>query len=90
VVSIGLIPKAAYDNDFAIIKLAAPVTFSDRVKPICLPSLLINYNKNRVATVSGWGTTSFGGSQPAILKKVTKRSQGSEILAMFSTTFGVC
>ena len=40
------------DNDFAIIKLLTPVTFTDRVKPICLPSILNNYD-SKVATVTG-------------------------------------
>ena len=42
------------DFDYAIIKLASPVTFSDRVSPICLPSASTNYD-NKVATVTGWG-----------------------------------
>lgn len=57
------------DNDFAIIKLESPVSFSDRVSPICLPSTSTNYD-NKVATVTGWGTLSSGGSQPNILQKV--------------------
>ena len=65
----GLIEKAFSDNDFAIIKLATPVTFSDRVKPICLPSLLTDYD-NKVATVSGWGRTIGGGPVSDILQKV--------------------
>ena len=60
-----------YDNDFAIIKLASPVSFSDRVSPICLPSASTNYD-NKVATVTGRGTLSSGGSQPNILQKVLK------------------
>jgi len=59
----------SYDNDFAIIKLASPITFSDRVSPICLPSTSTNYD-SKVATVTGWGTLSSGGSQPSILQKV--------------------
>ena len=61
--------KTGNDNDFAIIKLASPVSFSDRVSPICLPSTSTNYD-NKVATVTGWGTLSSGGSQPNILQKV--------------------
>lgn len=60
---------SVYDNDFAIIKLASPVTFSDRVSPVCLPSASTNYD-TKVATVTGWGTLSSGGSQPNILQKV--------------------
>ena len=57
------------DNDFAIIKLDSPVSFSERVTPVCLPSASTNYDSN-VATVTGWGTLSSGGSQPDILQKV--------------------
>ena len=45
------------------------MSFSDRVSPICLPSASTNYD-NKVATVTGWGTLSSGGSQPNILQKV--------------------
>ena len=55
--------------DFAIVKLASPVAFSDRVNPICLPSSTKNYD-SVLATVSGWGTLYSGGSQPSILQKV--------------------
>merc|ERR1719277_2644853 len=40
--------------DFAIVKLASPVAFSDRVNPICLPSSTKNYD-SVLATASGWG-----------------------------------
>ena len=57
------------DFDFAIIKLASPVTFSDRVSPICLPSASTNYD-NKVATVTGWGNLEFNGGNSDILQKV--------------------
>jgi len=57
------------DNDFAIITLASPVTFSSSVGTICLPSATENL-EGVLATVTGWGTTSFLGSQPNILQKV--------------------
>ena len=57
------------DNDFAIIKLGSPVVFSEGVSPVCLPSASTNFDSN-VATVTGWGTLSSGGSQPNILQKV--------------------
>ena len=58
-----------YDNDFAIIKLATPVSFSDYVVPACLPSASSNYD-DVAAKVTGWGTLSSGGSQPCVLQKV--------------------
>ena len=60
---------ASLNNDFAIIKLASPVSFSDQVSPICLPSASTNYD-NVVATVTGWGTLYSGGPQPDVLHKV--------------------
>jgi secreted trypsin-like serine protease len=53
-------------NDVAIIKLKNVLTFSDRVSPVCLPSLNSHsslYGKNVVAT--GWGFTETG--EPADL-----------------------
>ena len=61
--------SSTQNNDFAIIKLGSPVVFSERVSPVCLPSASTNYDA-RVATVTGWGTLSSGGSQPDILQKV--------------------
>ena len=67
------------DNDFAIIQLIFPVTFSDRVRPICLPAILGKYD-NKVATVTGWGLLatpdgSTSGSLPNILQKVIMNQQ---------------
>ena len=59
----------AYDNDFAIIKLASPVSFSDYVVPACLPSTSANYD-NVAAKATGWGKLSSGGEQPCVLQMV--------------------
>merc|ERR1712106_332815 len=58
------------NNDFAILKLSQCVTFNDYVAPVCLPeSTSSNFNGD-VGWVSGWGTTSSGGSQPEKLQDV--------------------
>ena len=59
------------ENDFAIIKLTTPVTFSDSVAPICLPSATTNYDNN-MATVAGWGILEavIGAPFSDILQKV--------------------
>ena len=57
------------DIDFAIVKLAQNVSFSSRVKPVCLPKVASSY-ASKVATVSGWGTLNEGGNQPNTLQKV--------------------
>merc|ERR1711973_825190 len=52
------------DMDFSILELCDSLTFSEKVQPVCLPD---NQNdgsefENLVHTVTGWGTTSSGGS----------------------------
>ena len=57
------------DNDFAILRLCSPVSFSSSVSTVCLPS---SNNYDNVQTIaSGWGTLSSGGSSPNILMKVS-------------------
>jgi len=56
-------------NDFAILRLCNPVTFTKTISPACLPSSSKNYD-NVQAVVSGWGTQSEGGSQPSSLMEV--------------------
>ena len=58
--------------DFAIITLSSPVTSSSRVNAACLPpsSWGGNYLDGKSLKVSGWGTTSQGGSTPAVLHSV--------------------
>jgi len=56
-------------NDFAILRLCNPVTFTKNISPACLPSSSNNYD-NVQAVVSGWGTQSESGSQPSTLLEV--------------------
>merc|ERR1712001_218468 len=58
------------DNDYAILRLADPVTFTSEVSPACLPADLSNTFAGVLATVTGWGTLSSGGSQPTVLQEV--------------------
>jgi len=59
-----------FRNDFSILTLKEPVTFSTAVRPICLPSDTSKDYAGQVATVSGWGTLSSGGNQPTVLMEV--------------------
>ena len=57
-------------HDFSLLKLSSPLDFTDnRVAPACLPSG--GDFVDVPAIVSGWGTTSSGGSQPNALRDVT-------------------
>merc|ERR1719422_2929710 len=56
--------------DFSILTLTKPITFTDKIRPACLPSDVTKTYTNEMATVSGWGTTTFQGSQPSKLMEV--------------------
>ena len=58
------------NNDFAILRLSSPVTFTTEVAPACLPADVKQTYKNKVATVTGWGTLESGGSSPTVLHEV--------------------
>jgi len=63
---------AELDKDFSLLKLAEPIIFSDHphIRPICLPENDNEDYNNFDATITGWGTTSFGGVQSAKLQEV--------------------
>ena len=51
---------ATIDNDYAILVLSQPVSFTDEVSPACLPDNWENTYDGVSATVTGWGKTSSG------------------------------
>ncbi|CAL4060273.1 unnamed protein product [Meganyctiphanes norvegica] len=59
-------------NDIALLKLSSPVSFRTGVWPVCLPPKVPTY-ANKVATATGWGTTSSGGSSSDVLREVDVR-----------------
>ncbi|XP_072273030.1 serine protease 33-like [Pyxicephalus adspersus] len=64
--------KTGSVGDIALLKLASAVTFNQYVMPICLPSSSVTFPCGMDCWVTGWGKTSFNGSQPAngVLQKV--------------------
>jgi len=59
----------SFDNDIAILKLNRDATFNDNVIPACLPTNINELYVGKSAKVSGWGTTSSGGSTSNVLKE---------------------
>merc|ERR1719431_1220598 len=59
------------DNDFAILRLCSPVSFSRDIATACLPSSASNNYDNVEAIASGWGTLSSGGSLSSTLREVS-------------------
>ena len=58
--------------DFALLKMAKGVDFArySHIRPACLPTDDGNDFNNYAATVTGWGTTSSGGSASIKLREV--------------------
>jgi secreted trypsin-like serine protease len=70
----GYQPGSGHDNDIGLLKLASPAQLNDRVKLVPLLASPIHdsmVEPGKLATVSGWGATSEGGSSPTVLMKVS-------------------
>ena len=57
------------DYDVSILFLTAPLTFSSTVAAVCLPASTQSLYTGQVATVTGWGLTSSGGSPASTLQE---------------------
>ena len=55
--------------DFAILFLSSPLTFSSTIGAVCLPASTQSLYTGQVATVTGWGLTSSGGSPASTLQE---------------------
>ena len=71
--------SATFENDFSLLTLCSPITFHQSVQPVCLPTQPSPAYEDVVATVSGWGTTSPGGSQSAILLEANVTTQTNTV-----------
>lgn len=58
------------DNDICLLKLSAPVDFTDYIRPICLASHNSTFYNGTSSWVTGWGALVQGGSSPDILQEV--------------------
>ncbi|CAL4155522.1 unnamed protein product, partial [Meganyctiphanes norvegica] len=63
------------DNDFSLLELTTPLNLDSvdpEIRPVCLPTATNpSQYENVPSVVSGWGTTSAGGSQPNALRETT-------------------
>ncbi|KAF5298266.1 hypothetical protein FQR65_LT09777 [Abscondita terminalis] len=61
-------------HDIGLIRLARSVTFSEYIRPICLPERdVLQSNNIRNFTSSGWGKLGFFANQTEIKKRVTTK-----------------
>ena len=57
------------DFDYSILTLTFPLTFSSTIAAVCLPASTQSLYTGQVATVTGWGLTSSGGSPASTLQE---------------------
>ncbi|XP_066977581.1 trypsin-1-like [Macrobrachium rosenbergii] len=63
-------------NDIALLKFTMLLPFSEFMRPICLPPAppkggTHNVYEGKMATVTGWGSTTNSDKKPSVLQKVT-------------------
>jgi hypothetical protein len=58
------------ENDICLLELAESVSFNDHVAAIGFPADNEEYDAGTMCTVTGWGTTTEGGSLAKVLQKV--------------------
>uniref|UniRef100_A0A8C9ZC75 Suppressor of tumorigenicity 14 protein homolog n=1 Tax=Sander lucioperca TaxID=283035 RepID=A0A8C9ZC75_SANLU len=62
-----------FDNDIALMELDSPVTYSDYIKPICLPAPQHDFPVGSTVWITGWGATREGGFAAKVLQKAQVR-----------------
>ncbi|XP_065083227.1 trypsin-1-like [Ochlerotatus camptorhynchus] len=59
-----------YNSDIAVLKLENKIMFSDKIRPVCLPSAKKSFT-GQEGIVTGWGATSENGQISVNLQEVT-------------------
>ncbi|XP_034557725.1 suppression of tumorigenicity 14a [Notolabrus celidotus] len=68
-----------YDNDIALMELDTPVTYTDYIKPICLPASQHDFPTGNHVWITGWGATREGGFAATVLQKAQVRIINSTV-----------
>jgi len=58
------------ENDIALLKLATPLTWTDKIRPVCLPDsdLSSTGSRGKTCVISGWGKLQTGGESADVLQ----------------------
>jgi len=78
----------AVTNDIALLHFSQDVVFTTNIVPACLPTVTTNTYANQKSIVSGWGTTSSGGSISQALKatNITITAQTDPTCAKYASS----
>ena len=76
-------------KDLAILTLDHPVTFTDKIRPLCLPSDASLSYAGETATAAGWGVADDG-YLPAKLRKVQMKVISNEQCRWINTSYDLC
>ncbi|KAM9853373.1 ST14 transmembrane serine protease matriptase a [Aulostomus maculatus] len=68
-----------FDNDIALMELDSPLTYSDYIKPICLPAAQHDFPAGSTVWITGWGATREGGFAAKVLQKAQVRIINSSV-----------
>ncbi|XP_056139420.1 ST14 transmembrane serine protease matriptase a [Lampris incognitus] len=68
-----------FDNDIALMELDSPVTYSDYIRPICMPSPQHVFPTGNSVWITGWGATREGGYGANVLQKAQVRIINSTV-----------
>merc|ERR1711971_779778 len=79
--------KQTMDNDIAVLELAEELTFTDKIKPACLPSSATKDFSGTASTISGWGGTIGYGPND---QQPQQPKQCSRALGTSSSTIKLC
>ncbi|XP_056392700.1 transmembrane protease serine 9-like [Hyla sarda] len=71
-ISTQYINSKGIQGDIALLKLSVPVTYTNYIRPICLPSSSLSFPTGMDCWVSGWGDIGYNGdlAYPLTLQKV--------------------
>ncbi|KAM4628334.1 ST14 transmembrane serine protease matriptase a [Polymixia lowei] len=70
---------ATFDNDIALMELDTPVSYSDYIRPICLPAAQHLFSTGSSVWITGWGATREGGYAATVLQKAQVRIINSTV-----------
>lgn len=85
--------RTSQRNDIALIKLRIPVTFSNKIRPVCLPIPSAEFFPDNLI-IAGWGRTEEGGSMSLVPLQASvpqvPQSRCSRIFGSFMTSDNLC